>query len=197
MRVKVLLAIVMSVPMAVGVSRGGESAVVSTQAAAGADSNGGHYLAFWQRFFQGEWTVRVLGGDETGRVSAGTVGTLSCQLAPTQVAMLYSATTHGRPDSNGIGGFDPRLRVWKEVSFMADGGHLTQSYHASPSDLEGDPTGKVIKGKAEYIQADGRVGTGDVSLTIVDPDSVDYLVTNRRTGEQVVPDLQIHFRRKK
>jgi hypothetical protein len=160
-------------------------------------ATGQHYLAFWKSYFQGEWTVRTVAGDNVGRIAIGTEGTWSCHLAPTKVCMLFSTTTNGRPDSNTIAGFDPSSNAWKEVSFMADGGHLTQFYHAKPADLEGNPSGKVIKGKAKYIYADGRIETAEVSVSILDLDSFDYLVANRRIGDQKLPDLKAPFKRKK
>lgn len=156
-----------------------------------------HYLPFWRSYFQGEWTVGVVEGEDAGRIATGNEGTWSCQLAPAKACMLFSLTINGKPDSNAIAGFDRIANAWKEVTFMADGGQLIQFYRAEPADLLGDPAGKVIKGKAKYIYADRKVENAEVAVSIVDRDNWEYVASNRRIGEHKLPDLKAHFKRKK
>ncbi len=156
-----------------------------------------HYLAFWQSYFQGDWTVRVTEGETVGRIATGNEGTWSCQLAPTKACMLFSATMNGTADSNAIAGFDRVANAWKEVSFLANGGQLVHLYHAEPADLVGDPVGKVISGKAKFIHTDGKVENGDVTISILNRDSFEYVATDRRVGEQKLAILKATFKRTK
>ncbi len=186
----VLLTTVAGMILAAGTA-GAEEKRVATE------NVGGHYLEFWKSYFQGQWTARVVGGEDSGRIAVGNEGTWSCQLAPTENSVLMSGTINGKPDSNGIGGVDASANVWREVFFMGDGGHLTQFYRAKPADLLGDPAGKVIRGKAKYIHADGGIDDSDIAVSIVDRDIYEYAATNRHNGEEKLPDLRAVYKRKK
>ena len=155
-----------------------------------------HYLAFWQSYFQGEWAVRVVEGADSGRIATGNEGTWTCQLAPTKTCMIFSMTINGSPDSNAIAGFDHIANAWKEVAFLANGDQLIHFYRIKPAELLGDPAGKVIKGKAEYIPAEGKIENSGVTITIMDRDNCEY-VASRRVGEEELPFLKALFKRKK
>ncbi len=158
--------------------------------------SGDHYLAFWQSYFLGEWAVRVVEGENSGRIATGNEGTWSCQLAPTKTCMLFSLAIDGSADSNAIAGFDHIANAWKEVAFLANGDQLIHFYRAKPADLLGDPAGKVIKGKAEYISADGKIENSEITITFVDRDDCEY-VASRLVGDQKLPFLKVQFKRKK
>ena len=154
------------------------------------------YLEFWKNYFVGEWTSKIVDGD-TGRDATGKEGTLSFRLSSTKACILLVATQDGKPDFDGVAGYDPRSKAWKEVFFMHDGSHLIQFYFATRDQLTGNPVGKTIKGKAEYVLADGSIEEADIQFTVLDRDQNTYVVTNRRVDGEPRPDLRIISHRKK
>ena len=157
-----------------------------------------HYLNFWMEYFEGEWDTALLEGeDREGRLKTGANGTWSCHLSPTKTCMLFNSTINGETDSVAVAGYDPKTKAWKEVFFMTNGSHLTQFYYADADALTGDPAGKVIKGKGEFIYPDGRVEKAKIGVEIISRDKCKYFVKQRRIGEEKRPDLVSLMVRKK
>jgi hypothetical protein len=157
-----------------------------------------HYLAFWKEYFQGNWAFTVdqgIAGDS--RLETGNKGTWSCTLSPTERCMLFSAAVNGKPTNNGVAGYDPKSKTWKEVIFIRDGSVLTQNYAAEQGDLAGTPAGKVLKGKAEFVHPDGKIETGRIRLRIVGQDQFKSSVVNRKLEGEDQPTLQWTFERVK
>ena len=155
------------------------------------------YLRIWKEYFQGNWDTKLVEGeDREGRLKVDATGTWSCKLSPTEVCMLFQATSNGSPDSSTVAGYDPKSDAWKEVSFMADGSHLTQFYFATPKELAGDPVGKEIKGVAEFVYADGRVESGKIGVQLISRDKFKYYAVNRKLDGTLQPDLVLIMQRK-
>jgi hypothetical protein len=167
----------------------------SDQDAASAAAN--RYLRIWKEYFQGDWDTKLVEGeDREGRLKVGATGTWSCKLSPTEVCMLFQATANGSPDSSTVAGYDPKSDAWKEVSFMADGSHLTQFYFATLKELAGDPVGKEIKGVAEFVYPDGRVESGKIGVQLISRDKFKYYAVNRKLDGTSQPDLVLIMQRK-
>lgn len=150
------------------------------------------YLDFWKKYFAGDWDIRVLSGEWYG-----STGTWSCRLAPGGNYVLFSGTADGKDFGSGVGGFDPTGHTWKESNFHANGGQLTIHYQVPLSTLRGEPWGKVLTAKTEFIQPDGKVLQGKNELKIIDRDTFLYS-GNQETMEGVkLPELKGEFKRKK
>jgi hypothetical protein len=160
-------------------------------------ATGDEYLAFWTKYFQGEWTTKIVEGEETGTEKTGTEGTWTCTLGPTKACMLFLGTSEGKPQSNAVAGYDPKSKSWKEIFFFADGSHLIQSYRARTGYLNGDPVGKTVKGRAQLFFPDGKVERSAIHVEVIGPDTCEYVVTERRVDGEERPHLKWVFERKK
>jgi hypothetical protein len=152
------------------------------------------YLSFWKDYFQGVWSSEIVAGDEVD--PTGTKGTWTCRLGPTGACMLFSSIRNGKHHNSAVAAYDPKTKAWKEVFFMADGSHLIQYYSAAKGELSGDPVGKTIKGKAEYIYPDGRVEMADIGVKIVSRDKYEFFAVNRKSNEEKLTDFIIHSTRR-
>ena len=79
---------------------------------------------------------------------------------------------------------------------MSDGSHLIQYYTVKPGQLAGKAAGKVIKGTAKYIHADGSTEEAELQVTIIDRDKCEYVAT-RTVGNKQLPTLKTVMTRKK
>jgi hypothetical protein len=152
------------------------------------------YLSFWKDYFQGVWSSEIVAGDEVD--PTGTKGTWTCRLGPTGACMLFSSIRNGKHHNSAVAAYDPKSKAWKEVFFMADGSHLIQYYSAAKGELSGDPVGKTIKGKAEYIYSDGRVEMADIGVKIISRDKYEFFAVNRKSNEEKLTDFIIHSTRR-
>jgi hypothetical protein len=155
------------------------------------------YLAFWKDYFQGQWDVTVVQGEDSGVNKTGTKEIFSSQPHPTGTSMVLSSAASDRDVYSAIAGYDPESRAWKEVFFLANGDHLIQWYRASSDELDPNAVGQVLKGQAKYIQADGRTELSDIGVKVISRDKCEYFVKNRRTDGATTPDLLLVFERKK
>jgi hypothetical protein len=154
------------------------------------------YLTFWKEYFQGEWDTTVVQGEDTGPNQPGAKGVWNCQLHPTQHSMVFSAIINGSPIYNAVAGYDPKSRAWKEVFFDADGNHLIQYYQASNTELDPNSVGQVIKGRAEYIYADGRIELAEIGVRLISRDRCEYYAVSRQIDGRPATDLLFIFERR-
>jgi hypothetical protein len=112
------------------------------------------------------------------------------------VCRLFSATVNGQPAHNAVAGYDPKTNAWKEVFFFDDGSVVTQLYRATPEELSGSPVGKVLKGTAELVHANGDIEPSDLRVVFTSANRFEYSVVNRQMNGRKVPDMKIVFERK-
>ena len=79
---------------------------------------------------------------------------------------------------------------------MADGSHLIQYYRATGDELDANNTGQVLKGKAEYIYADGKIEFAEIGVKVLSRDKCEYFAVGRMVDGQPQADLLVSFVRK-
>ena len=197
MRFTIAITIVAATAFTCVLTHPAQPAFGAENAAQTVDPTANHYLAFWSEHFQGDWVSEIVEGTPAGVETPGTKGTWSCELAPTKVCMLFSATANGKPVHNAVAGYDPKTDSWKEAFFFADGSHVIQFYQATAEELSGGLAGKVLKGKAELVYANGDIEPSELRVVFSSADRFVYSVINRRISGKKVPDLKVVFERKK
>ena len=155
------------------------------------------YIGFWRDYLQGGWDITVVKGEEGGIGPSGSKGTWTCTPHPAGNSMIFTATQNGKPMYNAIAGYDPKSQAWKEVFFLPDGGNFVQYYQATTADLDPKAVGQVIKGRCEYILADGTIELADIGVKVLSRDKWQYFVVNRRINGEPQPDLLIENNRQK
>ena len=153
------------------------------------------YVAFWKPFV-GAWDFQIDGTTPASMVWHG---------EETSSGLYYTSRSEidGRVVEHGLHAYDPAHKCWKVVEFGVEGESRPYAHRTSHIFVDAPALGVVRSGvtntfEDEVVHSDGTVvkTKGKGVFKTVEPDRIEYVLTDRTSNGEKLPDQTVIMKRK-